>query len=81
MKEKYCHSCAEIMNIEKRQKNRRYDQYVREDDIVKFYHSSEWRKVRDAVMIRNNYLCVHCFKDNIIKSAEIVHHITEIKND
>lgn len=81
MKEKYCPSCAEIMSVEKREKNRRYDQCVREDDIVKFYHSSAWKKVREAVLIRDNYLCQHCLKDNIIKSAEIVHHIVEVKDD
>lgn len=78
MKEKYRSSCAEIMYIEKREKNRRYDQYVGEDEIAKFYHSREWKRVREAVLIRDNYLCQYCLKDNIIKSAEIVHHIVEI---
>ncbi|MBI9014366.1 MAG: HNH endonuclease [Clostridiales bacterium] len=69
------------MKEEKREKNRKYDQYVREEEIVKFYHSREWKKVREAVLIRDNYLCQNCIKDNIIKSAEIVHHIVEIKDD
>lgn len=81
MKEKYCSSCQPAMKEVKREKNKKYDQYIREDDIVKFYHSREWKKVREAVLIRDNYLCQHCLKDNIIKSAEIVHHIVEIKDD
>lgn len=81
MKEKYCLSCQPAMKEVKREKNQKYDQYVREDDIVKFYHSREWKRVREAVLIRDNYLCQYCLKDNIIKPAEIVHHIIEIKDD
>jgi len=79
MKEKYCSSCQPAMKEVKREKNRKYDQYVREDDIVKFYHSREWKRVREAVLIRDNYLCQHCLKGNTIKSADIVHHIIEVK--
>lgn len=79
MKEKCCPSCTDKLNIEKREKNRRYDQYVREDEIVEFYHSREWKRVRAAVLIRHHYLCQHCLKENMIKSAELVHHVIEIK--
>jgi len=81
MKEKYCSSCQPAMKEVKREKNRKYDQCVREDDIVKFYHSREWKRVREAVLIRDNFLCQHCLKENIIKSAEIVHHIKEVKEN
>ena len=64
----------------KREKNRKYDQYVREGEIVKFYHSKEWKRVREAVLIRDNYLCQQCLTEKIIKSAEIVHHICEIRH-
>ena len=81
MKEKYCSSCQPVMKEVKRDKNRKYDQYVREDEIVKFYHSREWKRVREIVLIRDNYLCQHCLKENNIKAAEIVHHMVEIKTD
>ncbi|XJS10463.1 HNH endonuclease [Aerococcaceae bacterium WGS1372] len=35
-----------------------------------FYNSSRWRKVRDYVMAKNNYLCERCNRP-----AKIVHHI------
>jgi len=79
MKEKYCSSCQPAMKEVKREKNRKYDQYVREDDIVKFYHSREWNRVREATLIRDNYLCQHCLKEKVIKSAELVHHVDEVK--
>ena len=81
MKEKYCHSCTEIMDIEKREKNQKYDEYIRDDHTVKFYHSKEWKRVREAALVRDHFLCQKCLNDNIINSAEIVHHIIEVKED
>lgn len=80
-KEKYCSICKPKMDQVKKEKNRKYDDYVREEKTVKFYISREWKRVRQAALVRDHHLCQECLKHNIIKSAEIVHHIIEIKVD
>ena len=81
MNGKYCPECAKGVAIEKQEKNKRYDHKVRDPKLVKFYHSSEWQRIRNAALIRDNRLCQECLEHNVIKSAEIVHHIIEIKDD
>ena len=81
MYEKYCPQCAKAAAMDKQEKNKRYDYKVRDPKLVKFYHSSEWNRIRKAALVRDNHLCQECLKHNVIKSAEIVHHIIEIKDD
>jgi len=83
MKSKYCPSCAKGKAIEKQEHNRKYDKHVRDPLIVKFYHSMAWKKTREYVLIRDNFLCQHCLKMDSpqITSAELVHHIVELKED
>ena len=38
-----------------------------------FYNSTEWKKVRETVLMRDRYLCVKCGKP-----AEEVHHIIHL---
>lgn len=38
-----------------------------------FYNSKEWAQVREAVLMRDKYLCQHCGKP-----AEEVHHIIHL---
>lgn len=45
----------------------------------KFYHTSEWRKLREA-HIRRYPLCEVCKEAGRITPARIVHHIVEIKD-
>ena len=65
----------------KQQHNKEYDRYSRETSIVKFYHSAAWKRVRQLVLIRDNYLCQHCLNNNSITPADMVHHIEEVKQD
>lgn len=43
------------------------------DFAKSFYNSKEWQKVREAVLMRDKYLCQHCGKP-----AEEVHHIKHL---
>ncbi len=80
-KEKRCSECESKRTTEKREYNRKYDYHNREEKIKRFYHSSSWKNVRRYVLIRDNYLCQHCLRENVITSAELVHHIVEVKED
>ena len=48
----------------------------RRDIIGKFYKSNIWRRVRQTILMRDNYLCQHCGKP-----ATEVHHIKHLTED
>lgn len=66
--------------ISKRISNRNYDKHKRNQDSKRFYNSKEWIKCREVVLIRDRYLCRKCFKNNKITTADVVHHIKELKD-
>lgn len=76
-----CPKCSTQKSIDKSHHNSKYDEMVRDPLVVKFYRSTLWKTVRKYVLNRDNNLCQHCLKDNNIKSAELVHHIIELKED
>ena len=41
-----------------------------------FYNSKEWQMVRESVLRRDNFLCIHCGRP-----AEEVHHIKHLSPD
>lgn len=48
----------------------------------KFYSSTSWRKLSKYIRIKYNDLCLRCYiKDKVIVPADVVHHITEIRED
>lgn len=77
MKEKRCASCAPIKNAENTERNKKYNDKKRNTTTRIFYSSPSWKKVRNAVMMRDNSLCVNCLNEKRITSAKLVHHIIE----
>lgn len=61
--------------------NKQYDEYKRNEQSTKFYKSTAWQRCRDLALKRDNYLCQDCFEQRIIKQAEMVHHLVEVKDD
>ena len=47
--------------------------YMARDFAKPFYHSPEWQRIRQAVLMRDRYLCVRCGAP-----AEEVHHKTHL---
>lgn len=43
-----------------------------------FYHSPVWRKLRRLALQRDHYLCQHCLRNGILRSATEVHHIRPV---
>lgn len=64
---------------------KRINQLIREDNLIKFYKSPEWRGSknkdgkRDEALKRDNYECQRCKTKGKVVQAECVHHIKEIK--
>lgn len=54
--------------------NKLYDRNIRDKDADKFYHSAEWKKIREVVLT-NNPFCISCGR-----AADTVDHIVAIKN-
>ena len=48
----------------------------RRKTLSKFYKTNKWIKVREYVLMRDNYLCTKCDKP-----AEVVHHIIHLTED
>ena len=65
---------------EEQKATRHYDKHKRDKGAKRFYASKAWRTVREIVLIRDNYLCQQCLKRNIIRTADAVHHIKELKD-
>ncbi|WP_212925341.1 HNH endonuclease [Oceanobacillus sp. J11TS1] len=61
--------------------DRIYNQYKRNSKANAFYHSPEWRRVRELALIRDNHLCQRCLKEKKITKAQVVHHIVELLVD
>lgn len=40
-----------------------------------------WQKCRDLALKRDNYLCQDCYAQRVMKSADMVHHLVEVKDD
>lgn len=64
----------------------RYNQEVRHNkrnkEYTSFYNSSQWRKLRKQVLLRDNHLCQHCLNKGIVNDKDlIVHHKVELKED
>lgn len=51
-----------------------------ESKYQQFYKSRAWRKLSHK-WLASNPICVECYRQGIIRPAQIVDHITELKDD
>ncbi|WIF95133.1 HNH endonuclease [Caminicella sporogenes] len=81
----YCKEHKKINDQRKKQRKKErlknYDNKRKNSKEWKFYKSKEWLYARRAALVRDNYLCQHCLKNNRITLADMVHHIIPIKED
>lgn len=45
------------------------------------YRKAAWQRVRQMALSRDNGLCTRCYKQGIIKRADVVHHIIYLTTD
>ncbi|WCJ49031.1 HNH endonuclease [Lactiplantibacillus plantarum] len=51
-----------------------------ESKYQQFYKSSAWRKLSRR-FLESNPVCVQCYQDGVIRKADVVDHVIEIKDD
>lgn len=59
--------------------NRKINDLIRENNIIKFYQSKSWRNLRIKILKRDNNECQECKRNGKVGKAENVHHIKEVK--
>lgn len=57
-----------------------YSKYTRDKNSAKFYNSRTWRKKREEIMQEYNGLCQLCAAKEIVREADVVDHIKELKD-
>lgn len=51
------------------------------DEIDALYNTARWRKLRVVILKRDYYLCQECKRRGLVAKGNIVHHITEARED
>ncbi|MGE7828978.1 HNH endonuclease [Paenibacillus sp. NPDC093718] len=62
-------------------RNRLYDQYVRDPRSTQFYRSTQWKKLREVAFRRDNGLCQDCLDEKRFTKGDVVDHQVPIKVD
>ena len=55
-------------------------QCIEEDNVVRFYKSSKWRKKRKEVLTLDKHECLVCKDKGKRTKATIVHHVLRLRN-
>ena len=78
MKERYCekHTQGKIY-----ESSRQYDTTKRNKFHDQFYHSKEWKSMRNLVMFDHGGLCTQCARLDMTVPADVVDHIIPISVD
>ncbi|WIF94304.1 HNH endonuclease [Caminicella sporogenes] len=79
MSQKYCSECEKIVEDERKERYKRYNQSRTDVKEQKFYQSKEWKHVREIVKSRDKGLCLLCLSEKKINYCDTVHHIEELK--
>lgn len=81
-RESYCEQHKYKAQQEKSQRQRYYDQYIRNKKHAAFYTSPEWAKTRDYVLAKYKGLDLYAFFiEKKIVYADTIHHIEELKDN
>lgn len=71
------------LDTRRRETQKRYNTEVRygaDSKLTQFYNNATWRRTREQVLIRDNYMCQRCLAKGIVNDKNlIVHHIVELR--
>ena len=69
--ERYCPKHKKLVNAQ-------YDTRLRDHGAAEFYHSQEWKRLRQDYLIEHPF-CVECRKNGKLTKATVVDHIVPIR--
>ncbi|MBZ5212766.1 HNH endonuclease [Bacillus paralicheniformis] len=72
--------CPDHMYVQQ-EETKHYNKHSRNKTITSFYKSTEWKRTRELVLLRDNCLCQRCLREHRFTPADMVHHIVEVKQD
>lgn len=75
--ERYC-TKHKLQGSKEKYRRRMYDSD--ESKYQRFYKSNAWRKLSHRVL-QNNPVCRSCYEQGIIRKADVVDHIVEVKDN
>jgi len=78
MSERYC---SKHVVDHKKETHKSYDASRRNKFHDQFYHSKQWKSIRDLVMFEHGGLCVQCARLDMTVPADVVDHIIPISVD
>src|SRR5574344_840861 len=88
---KLCAKCGRVMGLgsalcpacqsKAAERHKLYDAHARNKQSAVFYKSVAWLRLRDAMMMANNYQCTVCRSLGVVAPADEVHHIIPIDID
>ena len=78
--EECCEFCRPERERVRLEQQKKYNRYKRQD--AEFYKTKDWEEVRATVLAKYNYLDLYeYFINDKVVSANVVHHIEELKNN
>lgn len=54
-------------------------QLIKEDKIIRFYQSDDWKELKEEVLEEHYHECVECLKQGRYTKADCVHHVNEVR--
>ena len=73
--------CDECRKQQGNTKHSQYNKYIRDKESQSIYNSMAWKKVREAVISRDNDICRLCFDNGRITKKDLIHHIEPVKDN
>lgn len=55
-------------------------QLIKDNQIVKFYKTDDWRELRAEVLREHNHECQRCLEIGRYTRAVMVHHVNEVRH-
>lgn len=72
IKNKYCDEHKEFNYDKQRYKN--------DKEVRRTYNNSQWKSVRKATLMRDDYMCMYCMANGNMVKADVVDHYIPIRD-
>ena len=79
-------NCKTLIDIRKdyceEHKEFNYDnqRYINDKEVRRTYNNSQWKSVRKATLMRDDYMCMYCMANGNMVKAEVVDHYIALRD-